>query len=29
LYYGYKQAFDADETLMTVLKAKKDNLTKK
>jgi hypothetical protein len=29
LYYGYKQAFDADETLMSVLKAKKDNLTKK
>ena len=29
LYYGYKQAFDSDETLMTVLKAKKDNLTKK
>lgn len=29
LYYGYKQAFDADETLMTVLKAKKENLTKK
>jgi len=29
LYYGYKQAFDADETLMSVLKAKKENLTKK
>jgi hypothetical protein len=29
LYYGYKQSFDADETLMTVLKAKKENLTKK
>ena len=29
LYYGYKQLFDADETLMSVLKAKKDNLTKK
>ena len=29
LYYGYKQAFDADVTLMSVLKAKKDNLTKK
>jgi hypothetical protein len=29
LYYGYKQAFDSDETLMSVLKAKKDNLTKK
>jgi len=29
LYYGYKQAFDADETLMAVLKAKKQNLTTK
>jgi hypothetical protein len=29
LYYGYKQAFDSDDTLMTVLKAKKENLTKK
>jgi hypothetical protein len=29
LYYGYKQAFDSDENLMSVLKAKKDNLTKK
>lgn len=29
LYYGYKQAFDSDDNLMAVLKAKKDNLTKK
>jgi hypothetical protein len=29
IYFQYKQAFDADETLMSVLKAKKDNLTKK
>jgi len=29
LYYGYKQAFDSDDNLMSVLKAKKDNLTKK
>jgi hypothetical protein len=29
IYFSHKQIFDADETLMTVLKAKKDNLTKK
>lgn len=29
LYYGYKQAFDSDDNLMAVLKAKKENLTKK
>jgi hypothetical protein len=29
IYYGYKQIFDGDEGLMSVLKAKKDNLTKK
>ena len=27
IYYGYKQTFDADETLMAVLKAKKLNLS--
>lgn len=26
IYYGYKQIFDADQTLMSVLKAKKENL---
>jgi hypothetical protein len=26
IYYGYKQIFDADETLMKVLKMKKENL---
>ena len=26
VYYGYKQTFDADETLMKVLKMKKENL---
>lgn len=26
IYYGYKQIFDGDEGLMSVLKAKKDNL---
>ena len=29
LYFTHKQLFDSNETLMTVLKAKKDNLTKK
>jgi hypothetical protein len=29
IYFSHKQIFDADETLMTVLKAKKENLTKK
>lgn len=29
IYFQYKQAFDADDNLMAVLKAKKDNLTKK
>ena len=29
IYFQYKQAFDADETLMSVLKAKKENITKK
>jgi hypothetical protein len=29
LYFTYKQAFDGDQTLVSVLKAKKDNLTKK
>ena len=29
LYFTYKQMFDANETLMTVLKAKKENITKK
>jgi hypothetical protein len=29
LYFQYKQAFDADETLLAVLKAKKENITQK
>jgi len=29
LYFQYKQSFDADQTLMAVLKAKKDNITQK
>jgi hypothetical protein len=29
IYFSHKQIFDADETLMTVLKAKKENLIKK
>ena len=29
IYFSHKQIFDADDTLMTVLKAKKENLTKK
>ncbi len=29
IYFQYKQAFDADETLMSVLKAKKENITQK
>jgi hypothetical protein len=29
LYFSHKQVFDGDETLMVVLKAKKENLTKK
>ena len=29
LYFSYKQSFDADETLMAVLKAKKENITQK
>lgn len=29
LYYGYKQFFDADQDLMSVLKAKKDNINSK
>jgi hypothetical protein len=29
IYFSHKQIFDADETLMKVLKAKKENLTKK
>jgi len=29
LYFQYKQAFDYDETLMAVLKAKKENITQK
>ena len=29
LYFSYKQSFDGDETLMAVLKAKKENITQK
>ena len=29
LYFSHKQIFDADETLMAVLKAKKENITQK
>jgi hypothetical protein len=29
LYFSYKQSFDSDDTLMTVLKAKKENITQK
>jgi hypothetical protein len=29
IYFSHKQIFDADETLMTVLKAKKENITQK
>lgn len=29
IYFGHKQAFDADQTLMAVLKAKKENLNQK
>jgi hypothetical protein len=29
LYFSYKQSFDSDETLMAVLKAKKENITQK
>lgn len=29
IYFAHKQAFDSDETLMSVLKAKKDNISSK
>ena len=29
LYFSYKQSFDSDDTLMAVLKAKKENITQK
>jgi hypothetical protein len=29
LYFSYKQSFDSDDTLMSVLKAKKENITQK
>jgi hypothetical protein len=29
LYFSYKQSFDSDNTLMAVLKAKKENITQK
>jgi hypothetical protein len=29
LYFSYKQSFDGDQTLMAVLKAKKENITQK